>query len=121
MFLHDGSGLTRSNGVTTQFFVALLQVMAKNSSFEDYYNSLPVAGDSADIGGIKKLCVGSKAAYNLRAKTGGHNRVRAHSGYVHNQSGELICFSMIANDYKGSSRKIDKLHEKIMIYLAELK
>jgi serine-type D-Ala-D-Ala carboxypeptidase/endopeptidase (penicillin-binding protein 4) len=121
LFLQDGSGLTRSNGVTTKFFVKLLEVMAKKSCFSDYYNSLPVAGDSTDIGGIKKICVGTKAAKNLRAKTGGHSRVRAHSGYVHNQSGELICFSMIANDYKGSSRKIDKLHEKIMIQLADLK
>jgi len=121
LFLQDGSGLTRSNGVTTKFFVELLEVMAVKPSFKDYYNSLPIAGDSTDIGGIKKLCIGTSAAKNLRAKTGGHNRVRSHSGYVHNQSGELICFSMIANDYKGSSRKIDKHHEKIMIYLAELK
>lgn len=120
LFLKDGSGLTRSNGVTTKFFVELLEVMANKSAYQDYYNSLPIAGDSADIGGIKKLCVGSKAANNLRAKTGGHDRVRAHSGYVHNLSGELICFSMIANDYNGSSRKIDKLHEKIMIQLANL-
>jgi len=121
LFLQDGSGLTRSNGVTTKFFVDLLEVMANKSTFRDYYNSLPIGGDSTDIGGIKKLCVGTRAAKNLRAKTGGHNRVRSHSGYVHNQSGELICFSMIANDYKGSSRKIDKMHEKIMIYLADLK
>jgi len=120
LFLQDGSGLTRSNGVTTKFFVDLLEIMVNKASFQDYYNSLPVAGDSTDIGGIKRLCVGTKAAKNLRAKTGGHNRVRSHSGYVQNQSGELISFSMIANDYKGSSRKIDKLHEKIMIYLAEL-
>ena len=120
LFLQDGSGLTRSNGVTTKFMVELLIVMASKTSFPDYYNSLPIAGDSTDIGGINKLCVDTKAANNLRAKTGGHNRVRSHSGYVHNQSGDLICFSMIANDYRGSSRKIDKLHEKIMIQLANL-
>jgi D-alanyl-D-alanine carboxypeptidase/D-alanyl-D-alanine-endopeptidase (penicillin-binding protein 4) len=121
LFLLDGSGLTRSNGVTTKFLVDLLVVMTNKSSFDDYYNSLPVAGDSTDIGGIKRLCIGTKAAMNLRAKTGGHNRVQAYSGYVHNQSGELICFSMIANDFKGTSVTIRKLHEKIMIELANLK
>ena len=121
LFLYDGSGLTRSNGVTTKFIVNLLSAMKKKSTFNDFYNSLPIAGDSTDIGGIKKLCVGTNAANNLRAKTGGHDRVRAHSGYVHNQSGELIAFSMIAKDYKASSRKIDKLHEKIMIQLADSK
>jgi len=121
LFLQDGSGLTRSNGVTTRFFVELLEVMSKKPAFKDYYNSLPVAGDPHDIGGIKTLCTGSSAANNLRAKTGGHNRVRSHSGYVHNQSGQLVCFSMIANDYKGSSKKIDTLHEKLMVYLADLK
>jgi D-alanyl-D-alanine carboxypeptidase/D-alanyl-D-alanine-endopeptidase (penicillin-binding protein 4) len=121
LFLHDGSGLTRANGLTTKFLVDLLMVMKDKSTFMDFYNSLPIAGDSEDIGGIKKLCVDSKAAKNLCAKTGGHNRIRAHSGYVHSQSGELVCFSMIANDYKDSSKKIDKLHEKIMIELANLK
>ena len=121
LFLLDGSGLSRANGVTTKFFVELLMVMKNKPTFQDFYDSLPIAGDEEDIGHLKNFCKGSLAEKNLRAKTGSHNRVRAHSGYVHNKSGELFCFSMIANDYKGSSRIIDKLHEKIMIELANLK
>jgi D-alanyl-D-alanine carboxypeptidase/D-alanyl-D-alanine-endopeptidase (penicillin-binding protein 4) len=56
----------------------------------------------------------------VRAKTGLINRVRAHSGYVSTKSGKRLSFSMIANDYKGSYRAIDRIHEKIMIQLAEL-
>jgi serine-type D-Ala-D-Ala carboxypeptidase/endopeptidase (penicillin-binding protein 4) len=121
LFLLDGSGLTRSNGVTTKFLVELLMLMTTKSTYNDFYHSLPIAGDSTDIGGIKKLCIGTNAAKNLRAKTGGHNRVQSYSGYVYNQSGELICFSMIANDFKGTASTIRKLHEKIMIELANLK
>jgi D-alanyl-D-alanine carboxypeptidase/D-alanyl-D-alanine-endopeptidase (penicillin-binding protein 4) len=66
------------------------------------------------------MCRGSRAAKNLRAKTGTIDRIRAHSGYVHTRSGKLLCFSMIANDYLGSMRNIDKMHEKVMIAMSEL-
>jgi D-alanyl-D-alanine carboxypeptidase/D-alanyl-D-alanine-endopeptidase (penicillin-binding protein 4) len=69
---------------------------------------------------MKQMCKGTRAAKNVRGKTGLINRVRAHSGYVTTRSGKLLCFSMIANDYQGSVRSVDKLHEKIMIQLAEL-
>jgi D-alanyl-D-alanine carboxypeptidase/D-alanyl-D-alanine-endopeptidase (penicillin-binding protein 4) len=120
LFLHDGSGLSRSNATPTRFFAELLRSVYSDTIFESYYNSLMIAGDPNDIGYMKQMCRGSRAAHNARGKTGLINRVRAHSGYVSTQSGQLLCFSMIANDYQRSYRAIDKLHEKIMIQLAEL-
>jgi D-alanyl-D-alanine carboxypeptidase/D-alanyl-D-alanine-endopeptidase (penicillin-binding protein 4) len=120
LFLLDGSGLSRANAVTTKFFVELLEGMSNKPTFNTFYNSFPIAGDPDDNGTMRHLCKGSVAAKKLRAKTGGHNRVRAHTGYVYLKSGDLICFSMIANNYSGTDRTIDKLHEKIMIELAAL-
>jgi len=120
LFLHDGSGLSRANATPTRFFAELLRSVSSDTIFESYYNSLMIAGDPDDIGYMKQMCRGSRAANNVRGKTGLINRVRAHSGYVSTISGQLLCFSMIANDYQGSYRAIDKLHEKIMIQLAEL-
>ncbi len=91
-----------------------------SQAFDQFYHSLPVAGDSNDSGTLKKFCVGTEAAGNVHAKTGSHVRVRAHSGYVHDRSGDLIAFAMIANDYSGSARKIYDNHEKLMIALARL-
>jgi len=120
LFLHDGSGLSRANATPTRFFAELLSSVCTDTFFDSYYNSLMIAGDPNDIGYMKRMCKGTRAAKNVRAKTGSINRVRAHSGYVTTRSGKVLCFSMIANDYLGSMRSIDKLHEKIMIQLADL-
>jgi D-alanyl-D-alanine carboxypeptidase/D-alanyl-D-alanine-endopeptidase (penicillin-binding protein 4) len=120
LFIHDGSGLSRANATPTRFFAELLKSVYTDTIFKSYYNSLNIAGDPNDIGYMKRMCVGTRAAKNVRAKTGSINRVRAHAGYVTTRSGKVLCFSMIANDYLGSMRSIDKLHEKIMVQLAEL-
>jgi len=120
LFLHDGSGLSWLNRITTLTFVQMLSVVSQKPYFRAFYNSLPVAGDSADIGTLKNFCKGTRAAKNLRAKTGGLERVLTHTGYVHSKKGDLICFSMMANDYSSKEKPVRNLHEKIMIQLAEL-
>ena len=120
IFLHDGSGLSRPNGVTTHFLVNLLTIVAKEDFFTEFYDSFPIAGDPNDIGTMKSKCKGTRAAGNLRAKTGEHLRICAHTGYVHTRGGELICFSLIANNYIGTHGTISKLHEQVMIQLAEI-
>jgi D-alanyl-D-alanine carboxypeptidase/D-alanyl-D-alanine-endopeptidase (penicillin-binding protein 4) len=120
MFLHDGSGLSRSNATPTRLLVELLNTVYREPYFQSFYNSLGIAGDPTDIGYMKNMCKGTRAANNLRAKTGSINRVRAHTGYVYTRNKKLLSFSMIANEYRGSMRAIDKLHEKLMIQLAEL-
>lgn len=120
LFLHDGSGLSRANGTPTRFFAELLDAVADEDFFESYFNSLGIAGDPDDIGYMSNMCRGTRAANNLRAKTGSIDRIRAHSGYVRSRSGKLLSFSMIANEYTGSRRTVDRLHEKVMVLLAEL-
>ena len=95
-------------------------MMSKEPTFKILYYSLPVAGNINDKGNLKKICIGTAAANNVHAKTGSMERVRCHSGYVHSKSGDLICFSIMANNYTSKSRIIDKLHESIMISLAEI-
>jgi D-alanyl-D-alanine carboxypeptidase/D-alanyl-D-alanine-endopeptidase (penicillin-binding protein 4) len=122
LFLHDGSGLSPANATPTKFYAELLSSICSDSFFDTYYRSLSIAGDPNDNGYMKKMCKGTRAAKNVRGKTGLmiNVRVRAHSGYVSTRSGKLLSFSMIANDYSGSYRTIDRIHEKIMIQLAEL-
>lgn len=120
IFIHDGSGLALIDRLSTRFLVDLLITMKNSAVFEPFYNSLPIAGDPDDIGTMRGFCKNTRAAKNLRAKTGSHVRIRALSGYVNSRSGQMICFSMIANDYTGSSRPINRLHEKVMVELAEI-
>jgi D-alanyl-D-alanine carboxypeptidase/D-alanyl-D-alanine-endopeptidase (penicillin-binding protein 4) len=118
--LNDGSGLSRANTTSTRLFAEMLQRICTESYFDSFYNSLGIAGDPDDISYMKNMGRGTLAAKNLRAKTGSITQVRAHSGYVSTRSGKFLSFSMIANNYTGSRRGVDRLHEKIMVALANL-
>ncbi len=120
MHLYDGSGLSPLDAITTRQMTLLLRSTARDASFRSFYDSFPIAGVNDDSGHMRHIGRGTAAEGNLRAKTGFISRVRAHSGYVNTKSGRLLCFSIIANDHIGSSRQIDRLHERIMVKLAEL-
>jgi|Deesub1362B_J571_1020462.scaffolds.fasta_scaffold00937_9 D-alanyl-D-alanine carboxypeptidase/D-alanyl-D-alanine-endopeptidase (penicillin-binding protein 4) len=120
MILYDGSGLSPLDRVTTKQLSVLLRIAAQQPFFETFYRSLPIAGVKDESGHLSRLCRGTEAAGNVRAKTGFINGVRAHSGYVRTANGRLLCFSMIASDFAGSVRQMDRLHEKMMVALARL-
>ncbi len=119
--LFDGCGLSRSNMITTRIMTDLLIYMTKSEVFNDYHNSLGVAGDPADPGFFSNWGKNTEIAFNARIKSGSIDRVRSHSGYVKDQNGRLIAFSFIANNFTGSARQVDKIHENILIELARLK
>ncbi len=119
-FLEDGSGLSHYNGITTFQLANVLSIMTQKDCFSGYYDSFPIVGDPKDPGTVHHWNQQSSAAKNARVKTGSILRVRSHAGYVTDKSGRLISFAMIANDYDGSSRKIDRFHEKLIILLAQL-
>jgi len=90
--------------------------MAKDKNFNVFYNSLPIAGKSGSLGG---LCVGSFAENNMHAKSGYMNRARGYSGYIRNRKGELLCFSLLANNYDCSPTEMKKKLEKLLIAITE--
>ena len=119
--LQDGSGLSRTNQVTTKILSKLLSIMSKQKNFDIYYNSFSTVGDTTDVGYLKEFGLNSNVQNNARIKTGYINGVRSHSGYVHSKSGKLITFSLIVNNYNCSVSDINKLHEKVVKSLANLK
>src|SRR5690606_11192527 len=46
LHINDGSGLSRTNAISAQNYVNLLQYMAKSKNAESFKNSLPIAGFS---------------------------------------------------------------------------
>ncbi len=121
LHLSDGSGLSRTNTVTTRLMVAYLREMTKQPCFNTFYNSLAVTGDPNDIGYFKNWGKGTPLALNAHLKSGLIERVRSHSGYLKDRSGRRIVFSFIANNFDGSYKLIDRIHEKILIELARLR
>ncbi len=117
MFLYDGSGLSRHDSFTPSQMVQILTYMKNNSrNFSDFYNSLPIAGET---GTMKNMFKKSIAKGKLRAKSGTVDRVKAYAGYVTSVSGREIVFSMVVNDFSCSSGDAKKQLEKLMNALAE--
>lgn len=121
LHLYDGCGLSRSNCITAKLMVQLLSMNTTMFYFDDFYNSLAVAGLKTDRGFFKNFGTGTVIENNARIKSGLIDRVRSHSGYVTDQSGRRIAFSMIANNHAGNFRKIDSIHKELMILLANKK
>lgn len=115
--MHDGSGLSRSNIITTKTQAEILRAISNEKTFSAFYNSLPIAGKS---GSLYKMCKGSLAENNLRAKSGYLTLARGYTGYVKNKNGELLCFSVLANNYECSPAAMRRRLERILIAIADL-
>lgn len=117
-FIKDGSGLSPSGSITTQNLTEILSQATKEASFQDFYKSIAVLGMN---GTVRNLGKGTKAAGNVRAKSGSIEGTRAFAGYVTTKSGALLSFALIANKYQpDSGRMVSEELVKIMTMLAGL-
>lgn len=117
-YMADGSGLSRFNLINTKQLSEILRTITQDSVlYNRFYNSLPVAGKSGSLG---RLCKGTLAENNLRAKSGYMTRVRSYAGYVTNKSGNLLSFAIIVNNYDCTPTVMKDKLEKLMIAIAEL-
>lgn len=116
-FMSDGCGLSRLNAITTKQLTEILYIISKDSIlFKKFYPSLPIAGKSGSIAKVGKKTF---AENNLHAKSGYMTRVRSYAGYVTTIKGDLLCFSIIVNNYDCTSQQMKDKMEKIMIAIAE--
>lgn len=116
-FMKDGCGLSARNGVSTKTFAQMMRKMYLDKvTFNDFYNQLAIAGRT---GTLKNFCKDTKADNNIRAKSGSMNRIRSYTGYVNTQSGKLLSFSIIVNNYSCSGYKMKKKLETLLVALAE--
>jgi D-alanyl-D-alanine carboxypeptidase/D-alanyl-D-alanine-endopeptidase (penicillin-binding protein 4) len=118
MFLYDGCGVSRYDGITSRQLAEMLYYMTTSPSFSTFYNSLPLAGVS---GTLAKYMKGTKAEGNLRAKTGSISRVKSYAGYVRTVSGKRFIFSILVNNFTCSGPEMVKKLEKIMVDMACVK
>ncbi|MCS6822372.1 MAG: D-alanyl-D-alanine carboxypeptidase/D-alanyl-D-alanine-endopeptidase [Microscillaceae bacterium] len=117
MYLTDGSGLSLTNGITALQLAQIFFLAYKLKTSETFYNSLPIAGVSGTMLGTGW---GTKAHNNLRAKTGGMTRVISFGGYFHTRRGELMAFSLIANQYTCNYAQMKAKLEPVLVELANI-
>jgi D-alanyl-D-alanine carboxypeptidase/D-alanyl-D-alanine-endopeptidase (penicillin-binding protein 4) len=118
LFMTDGSGLSRSNTVSTSYLAKLLSKIYKDKNLYDIINnSFPVAGKNSSLA---NLCKGTFAENNLRAKSGYINRARGYVGYVKSKSGKDLCFAVLFNNYNCTASEAKQKIEKLLIAFSEL-
>ena len=101
----DGSGLSRKNYVSPEFFVRFLRKMTTLPVWDAFFASLPVPGTKGTLEDRFP-----KAAPEFRerihVKTGSMNGVRCFSGYIQSADGDpkhTIVFSLLVNNCPASS------------------
>ena len=93
----DGSGLSRYNYVSADMITAILERMYDDPRHRDpFLMTLPIAGRD---GTVSSRMRDSLAEGNAVAKTGSIANVRSLSGYVRTRDGEMLVFSILANDF----------------------
>lgn len=93
----DGSGLSRYDYVTADLLVTLLERMFRDPRHHDaFLGTLPIAGKDGTMSSRLKH---TRAEDNALAKTGSISNVRTVSGYVKTRDGEMLAFSMLANNF----------------------
>lgn len=116
MYLMDGSGLSRYNGISARHLSGILLYMATRSRYGDTFrNTLPVSGKS---GTMRTVCDGTVAAGRVYAKSGTIQRVKAYAGYVHARSGTKMSFAILVNNFNCSSAELIKKIEKVMVAMS---
>ena len=98
--MYDGSGLSPLNRVSARTTIHLLSYMRKSPMWEAYWQTLP---EVAGPGGLRRMYQ-TGAERNLRAKTGTIDNVSALSGYVRSGDGEMLAFSIMANNVPSTWR-----------------
>jgi D-alanyl-D-alanine carboxypeptidase/D-alanyl-D-alanine-endopeptidase (penicillin-binding protein 4) len=112
LFLTDGSGLSPVNAVNSRSIVNLLYYMRnKGRYFDDFISSLPAGGKE---GTLSTYFLDPVFENRLRAKSGSMTRVRAYAGFIKTKSDKELIFSIIINDFSGSSAGIISGIESIL-------
>ncbi len=117
--LFDGNGLSRSNTITAKAMCDLLTACYHKKWFGSFFESLSVVGNPYDDGSFKYWARNSILKNNAFIKSGYIKGVRSHSGFIKTKSGNLLAFSIIANNFSCEVGKINNIHKELMIKIAE--
>jgi D-alanyl-D-alanine carboxypeptidase/D-alanyl-D-alanine-endopeptidase (penicillin-binding protein 4) len=115
----DGSGISRFDQVTPISISGILEKMYFDiANFEDYYNSLSIAGVD---GTLRNRFTGTSAENNLHGKTGTLDGISSLSGYLTTARGDDLIISMIMEFDKKGNRFHHEIQDQIVKILTDWK
>ena len=109
----DVSGLSRQDKVTTRLISDIFVTMYKHPAHQTFFDSLGTSGTDGTIDKRMKDLKG-----RVHAKTGFIGGVRSLSGYVQNDDGHYIVFSIIFNGIDGSVKPFEEMQDNACRVLA---
>ncbi|MBL8886094.1 MAG: D-alanyl-D-alanine carboxypeptidase, partial [Phycisphaerales bacterium] len=111
--IRDGSGMSKDNRVSPATMTRWLAALANDSSVAPtFIHSLPKPGE----GTLERRFKSNRPKNELRAKSGYIRNVRCLSGYVIDDKGRAIAFSILANDVPAGEEDSAalQLHEQVV-------
>ncbi|MGP4063424.1 D-alanyl-D-alanine carboxypeptidase/D-alanyl-D-alanine endopeptidase [Oceanobacillus sp. M65] len=119
--LRDGSGMSHKTMIPASDLAQFLYEIQATDWFSEFQYALPIAGESDRfVGGtLRNRMTEEPAKGNVTAKTGSLTGVSTLSGYVTSADGEELIFSILINNYLGSSSSMRAIEDDIATTLAE--
>lgn len=115
LFMTDGSGLSRSNGVSAKFLVDLLTYMNTSKNASSFKETLAIAGKR---GTMSRVADGTTADGRVYGKSGTMTRIKSYAGYVDSSSGKKLAYAMIINNHHCTSAQLKKYFENLMVKMS---
>jgi D-alanyl-D-alanine carboxypeptidase/D-alanyl-D-alanine-endopeptidase (penicillin-binding protein 4) len=100
---YDGSGLSRQNLVTPHAIVQLLRYSSTQPWGTDYKATFPVSGVD---GTLSDRFSSPQLQNRVMAKTGSLGGVKALSGFATTDSGQVVAFSIMSNNFNLPGKRV---------------
>lgn len=119
--LMDGSGLSRKNYVSADFFVAFLRNMARSNVYAPFFASLPVPGEQRSTLEYRMKDAPGEVRARIHMKSGSMDGVRCFSGYIESSDGtpgRLVAFSVLTGNVTAGSSAVYPILDKLILAIA---
>ena len=113
---YDGSGLSRQNLVTPHAIVQLLRYCSMQPWGADYKATFPVAGVD---GSLTERFTSPRLRNRIMAKTGALGGVKTLSGYATTDSGQVVAFSILSNNFNLPAKRVTEVIDELVQAIVE--
>jgi D-alanyl-D-alanine carboxypeptidase/D-alanyl-D-alanine-endopeptidase (penicillin-binding protein 4) len=113
---YDGSGLSRQNLVTPHAIVQLLRYCSTQPWGADYKATFPIAGVD---GSLTERLTSPRLHNRIMAKTGSLGGVKTLSGYAITDSGQVVAFSILANNFNLPAKRVTDAIDELVQAIVE--
>lgn len=114
LFMYDGSGISPTNAVSTEFLTEILAYMNKKEGKDGaFFKSLPIVGKDGTVVSFLK---GTSLEGKARLKSGSISNVQSYAGYIE-KGDKLYAVAIIVNNYTCKRTEVRKAIEQLFIDL----